>query len=215
MKITIYDCRMEDTALLARKGTAIIGTETNDTDQGDYRRGGPGSRHCADRCSRYGAGRNRLGGFHWSTLQKYTWMSLQLSDGDRVDLFDSFTSGTESSFATVLHPDGTEQVVAVDPLAPGTSDFSTSPNTGQRFGTQWQVQIPSLNASLLVRADPQQQEILDAGGIFEGAALSRAAIGDSWSSARPTSSRSATGSPRSREALLTRPGRRRRRPGSG
>ena len=112
---------------------------------------------------------HQWGSWDWSTLQKYTWMSFQLSDGDRVDLFDSFTSGTENSFATVLHPDGTEQVVAVDPLAPGTSDFWTSPNTGQRFGTQWQVHIPSLTASLIVRAYPQQQEILDAGGIFEGA----------------------------------------------
>jgi predicted secreted hydrolase len=112
---------------------------------------------------------HQWGSWDWSTLQKYTWMSLQLSDGDRVDLFDSFVSGTENSFATVLHPDGTEQVVSVDPLAPSTSDFWTSPNTGQRFGTRWVVRIPSLNASLIVRAHPQQQEVLDAGGIFEGA----------------------------------------------
>jgi predicted secreted hydrolase len=112
---------------------------------------------------------HQWGSWDWSTLQKYTWMSLQLSDGDRVGLFDNFVSGSENSFATVLHPDGTEQVVAVDPLAPGTSDFWTSPNTGQRFGTRWHVLIPSLHASLVVRAYPQQQEILDAGGIFEGA----------------------------------------------
>jgi hypothetical protein len=33
------------------------------------------------------------------------------------------------------------------------------------------VHIPSLHASLIVRAYPQQQEILDAGGIFEGASI--------------------------------------------
>lgn len=113
---------------------------------------------------------HQWGDWDWSTLQKWTWMGIQLSNGDRLDLWDGFTSGIQNSFATVLHPDGREEVVAVDPLAPGTSGFVTSPSTGQRYGTQWKVHIPSIGASLTVIASPQLQEIQAPvfGGIFEG-----------------------------------------------
>jgi predicted secreted hydrolase len=113
---------------------------------------------------------HQWGNWDWSTLQKWTWMGIQLSNGDRLDLWDGFTSGSETSFATVLHPDGTEELVAVEPLAPGTSGFVTSPATGQRYGTEWKVEIPSVGASLTVTASPKLQEIQapEAGGIFEG-----------------------------------------------
>ena len=111
------------------------------------------------------------GSWDWSTVQKWTWMALQLSDGDRVNLWDLFAQdGGEFPYATVLHPDGTEELVAVRPLADGTSDFWTSPTTGKRYGTRWTVNIPALDASLTVVAEPQGQEVQASGGIFEGAA---------------------------------------------
>lgn len=103
------------------------------------------------------------------TAQKWTWMALQLSGGDRVDLWDMYAQGGESHYATVLRPDGTEEIVAVEPLADGTSRFWTSPSTGKRYGTRWAVRIPALNADLTVTAEPQGQEILANGGVFEGA----------------------------------------------
>jgi predicted secreted hydrolase len=111
---------------------------------------------------------HQWGDWDWGTALKWTWMSLQLADGDSLNLWDIFSSGTENSYATVLHPDGSEQIVAVDPLAPGTSGFVTSPTTGQRYGSCWQVDIPSLGAHLKVVASPRLQEIQDLGGIFEG-----------------------------------------------
>jgi predicted secreted hydrolase len=111
------------------------------------------------------------GTWDWSTMQKWTWMPLQLSNGDRVNLWDLFAEGREFPYATVLHPDGTQEIVAVEPLAATTSDFWTSPTTGQRYGTRWTVKIPALNASLTVVAEPQGQERLGAfGGTYEGAA---------------------------------------------
>lgn len=89
--------------------------------------------------------------------------------GDRINLWDLFAEGSEFSYATVLHPDGTHEIVAVNPLADGTSDFWTSPTTGKRYGTRWTVNIPALDASLTVVAEPQGQEIQADGGIFEGA----------------------------------------------
>jgi predicted secreted hydrolase len=86
-----------------------------------------------------------------------------------LDLSDVFSSGEEQSYATVQEPGGTEELVAVDPLAPGTSGFVTSPVTGQTYGTTWRVDIPALHTSLTVRAFPKLQEIQADGGIFEGA----------------------------------------------
>ncbi|WP_165546638.1 lipocalin-like domain-containing protein [Kribbella soli] len=110
------------------------------------------------------------GTWDWSTAQKWTWMAVQLSNGDRVNLWDIFAQGNEHSYATVLHPDGTHEVLAVNPLADTTSAFWTSPTTGKRYGTRWTVKIPALDASLTVVANPQGQEIQSFGGIFEGAA---------------------------------------------
>jgi predicted secreted hydrolase len=111
------------------------------------------------------------GTWDWSTMQKWTWMPLQLSNGDRVNLWDLFAGGKEFPYATVLHPDGTHEIVAVNPLADTTSDLWTSPTTGKRYGTRWTVNIPALDASLTVVAQPQGQELQGAfGGVYEGAA---------------------------------------------
>ena len=109
------------------------------------------------------------GNWDWSTLDKWTWMDLQLSNGARLNLWDIFSSGTESHYATVLCPDGTETIAEVDPLAPTTSNFVTSPTTSQRYGTRWVVHIPAEHATLTVDAGPLNQEIQTNGGIFEGA----------------------------------------------
>ncbi|HTU74370.1 MAG TPA: lipocalin-like domain-containing protein [Trebonia sp.] len=111
---------------------------------------------------------HQWGDWNWLVTQKWTWMGIQLSDGVSVDLWDIFSSGTEDHYATVLEPDGTEHIVAVEPLASRTSGFVTSPTTGQRYGSQWRVVIPALHASLTVRAIPELQEIQALGGIYEG-----------------------------------------------
>nr|WP_051367235.1 lipocalin-like domain-containing protein [Hamadaea tsunoensis] len=109
------------------------------------------------------------GTWDWSTMQKWTWMALQLSNGERINLWDLFAQGSESSYATVLHPDGTHEIVAVKPLADTTSAFWTSPTTGKRYGTRWTVNIPGLQASLTIVVEPQGQEVQAFGGVYEGA----------------------------------------------
>jgi predicted secreted hydrolase len=110
------------------------------------------------------------GTWDWSTMKKWTWMALQLSNGDRVNLWDLFAGGSEFPYATVLRRDGTHEIVAVKPLADGTSGFWISPTTGKRYGTRWSVNIPALDASLTVVAQPQGQELQGAfGGVYEGA----------------------------------------------
>lgn len=109
------------------------------------------------------------GSWDQRTLQKWTWMAVQLSNGDRVNLWDLLAQDGELSYATVLHPNGTHEVVAVNPLAATTSGFWTSPTTGKRYGTRWAVSIPALNTTLTVVVQPQGQEIQAGGGVYEGA----------------------------------------------
>lgn len=110
------------------------------------------------------------GSWNWNAIQKWTWMPIRLSNGDILNLWDLFEQGgSESHYATVLHPDGNEEIVAVDPLADGTSAWWRSPTTGKRYGTRWTVTIPALDARLIVAAWPQGQEIQSDGGFFEGA----------------------------------------------
>jgi predicted secreted hydrolase len=99
------------------------------------------------------------GNWNWADLQKWTWMGIQLSNGQDLNLWDMFDSTGEHPWATVLGPDGSERVVSVSPLAPGATDYQTSPATGQRYAGKWIVRIPSLHAVLTVTASPVLQEI--------------------------------------------------------
>jgi predicted secreted hydrolase len=104
------------------------------------------------------------GTWNWSQVGRWTWMAVQLDNGEAINLTDIFDSqGNENHWATVLHRDGSESVVSVEPLAPDATGFRTSPATGQRYAGQWIVRIPSLHATLTVKARPTLQEIVIAG----------------------------------------------------
>jgi predicted secreted hydrolase len=99
------------------------------------------------------------GDWDWSKVHKWTWMALQLSNGQTLNLWDLFDNTGETHWATVLSPDGSERVVSVEPLARHATNFQTSPATGQRYAGKWTVKIPSLGAVLTVTARPVLQEM--------------------------------------------------------
>jgi predicted secreted hydrolase len=102
---------------------------------------------------------SQWGQWDWTKLRKWTWMSIQLGNGESINLWDLYDSQGEEHWATVLHPDGSESIVAVDPLAENATDFRTSPTTGQRYAGKWTVEIPGLRTTLTVTATPTLQEI--------------------------------------------------------
>lgn len=112
---------------------------------------------------------HQWGDWDWAQDQKWTWMGIRLSDGISLDLWDIFSGGRERDYATLLAPDGSERVARVTPLAAGTSGFVTSPATGQRFGSRWQVSIPGPGLALTVQASPKLQEVRGLTGIDEAA----------------------------------------------
>jgi predicted secreted hydrolase len=99
------------------------------------------------------------GNWDWTQLHKWTWMALQLDNGQSLNLWDLIDANGETHWTTVLSPDGSERIVSVDPLAKNATDFETSPTTGQRYAGKWTVEIPGLQAKLTVTAKPVLQEI--------------------------------------------------------
>jgi predicted secreted hydrolase len=99
------------------------------------------------------------GTWDWTQLSKWTWMGVQLDNGESINLWDLFDKQGEEHWATMLHSDGSESVVSLVPLAADATDFQTSPTTGQRYAGKWIVEIPSLKTTLTVTATPTLQEI--------------------------------------------------------
>jgi hypothetical protein len=82
---------------------------------------------------------------HW------TWMNIDLSNGDKVAVWDAVNGTSENSWVTVLRPDGSYALAAVTPLAQGAGSPWTSPASGNTYPTRWVVSIPSLKAELRVK----------------------------------------------------------------
>ncbi|BCJ52070.1 carotenoid 1,2-hydratase [Actinoplanes sp. NBRC 14428] len=107
------------------------------------------------------------------SLTRWTWMNLSMPNGDKVAVWDTIGAESKNSWATVLHPDGSYDVVSVDPLAKRATRHWTSPSTGQTYPTRWRVRIPALRSDLEVRitGNPDQELATpDGGGYLEAAA---------------------------------------------
>lgn len=88
----------------------------------------------------------------------WSWMNLTLDNGVALGLWDIYLYGKRSSFVTTVQPDGSQLVANVKPLAESADDYWTSP-TGQRYPTSWVVEIPDLDAKLVVKAIKKEQEV--------------------------------------------------------
>ncbi|WP_206302314.1 MULTISPECIES: lipocalin family protein [unclassified Streptomyces] len=108
------------------------------------------------------------------SLRRWSWMNLAMPNGDKVAVWDMVGEETTDSWATVLHRDGSHDVVEVEPLARHASRLWTSPETGQTYPTRWRLRIPSLDTELTVTVvGTLGQELTSptpAGGYLEAAA---------------------------------------------
>lgn len=98
----------------------------------------------------------------------WTWMDLNLSDGDKVSLWDQ-RAATRNAFATILSPDGTH-TVATAATAYDPSTLWASPASGNRYATRWTVTIPSRHARLTVTVTAKDQELMAPVPRYEGSA---------------------------------------------
>jgi hypothetical protein len=81
---------------------------------------------------------------------RWTRMNLSLPNGDAVAIWDALNDTDEESWATVMHRDGSHEVVAVEPVADRADRFWTSSVTGERYPTRWRINIPALRTHLTV-----------------------------------------------------------------
>ena len=101
------------------------------------------------------------------TMQ-WTWFGMTLSNGDQVAIWDILDGTAQNSWATVLSPNGSYQVVPVTPVANSAGAPWTSPASGNTYPTAWNITIPSLSADLVVtKTGPTGQEFPNPGAHVE------------------------------------------------
>lgn len=99
---------------------------------------------------------------------QWTWFGMNLSNGDKVAVWDILDSASQNSWATVLSPNGTYQVVPVTPVANGDGAPWTSPTSGNTYPTAWNITIPALGGDLVVlKTGPTGQELPNPGAHVE------------------------------------------------
>ena len=104
--------------------------------------------------------------------KRWTWMNLNLPNGDAVAIWDSVGPDGENSWATVLHPDGSHEIVAAEPFADRAGEFWTSEVSGATFPTHWNIAIPALDADITVdvTGTDDQEIVIHGEGRFEASA---------------------------------------------
>lgn len=114
------------------------------------------------------------GGLPDLRINRWSWMNLAMPNGDKIAIWNARTAegtGPEDSWATILRPDGTHEVVPVTPLADTAARFHESSENNFAFPTRWTVTIASRDTSLEVVTTSVDQEIPGLGtSIYEGAA---------------------------------------------
>lgn len=97
-----------------------------------------------------------------STKWNWSWMDLNLDNGDVLSLWDmnNETYGKNNAWATVQHPDGTQSTCMVEILKLSASDFFESEESKQVYPTKWVVKIPDLQAELEIKSLIKEQEIV-------------------------------------------------------
>ena len=93
---------------------------------------------------------------------KWVWMDLNLDNGDTISLWDihDLKGGTTKTWGTILHPDDTQEVVEIEPIAKGEGDYWNSPVSKNRYPTSFVVRIPAKNAELKITTAVKDQEIV-------------------------------------------------------
>jgi predicted secreted hydrolase len=96
--------------------------------------------------------------FNPEATVKLSWMGVYLDNGEVISLYDTDVPGQEESWATVLHPDGSQAVIAMEPL--DVSGFWHSERSGQRYPEHWVARFPEHDAVLDITPVPLEQEVV-------------------------------------------------------
>ncbi len=99
---------------------------------------------------------------------RWTWMDLNLDNGDTLSLWDmtDYKTNSTKAWATILHADDTQEVVEIEPIIEGAGDYWRSPVSKNNYPTSFVVKIPAKQAELRVVTDVKDQEIVSKMPLF-------------------------------------------------
>ena len=99
---------------------------------------------------------------------RWTWMDLNLDNGETISLWDmtDYKTGSTKAWATILHADDTQEVAEMEPIITGAGDYWKSPVSGNNYPTSFVIKIPAKQAELKIVTDVKDQEIVSKMPIF-------------------------------------------------
>ena len=124
---------------------------------------------------------------HMHSNWKWGWRDLNLDNGETISVWEMYDLSKDSTtcWGTILHADGSQEVVDIIPMSKNCSNIWTSKKSRQKYPTKFIIRIPKKNAVLDVETDIPQQEIVSSlsmlnkyeaackvSGTYEGKAVS-------------------------------------------
>ena len=93
---------------------------------------------------------------------RWSWMNLNLDNGDVVSLWDmlNFTTGLDQAWGTIQHPDGSQSTVKMELLKKDERDFWRSDKSNQNYPTRWTIRFPEIDAELDILPVVKESEIV-------------------------------------------------------
>lgn len=87
------------------------------------------------------------------------WMDLNLDNGDVISAWFTTTETGEDCWATLMHPDGSQKMVRLNPVIATAADYWHSEASGLSYPMKYTIQIPELDADLTVKCSVKDQEL--------------------------------------------------------
>lgn len=98
------------------------------------------------------------GGFR---LPVWGWMDINLDNGDRISTWFAKEDDGENCLATIMHEDGSQRTVRVNPVIASAKDDWVSPHGKKAsYPMTYSIEIPELEADLVVRTSVNDQELV-------------------------------------------------------
>lgn len=93
------------------------------------------------------------------TLPVWGWMDINLENEVKISTWFAIEDGKENCWATIMHPDGAQRTVAVEPVICTASDHWKSEASGASYPMTYKIEIPELDTSLNVQCVVNDQEL--------------------------------------------------------
>ena len=92
-------------------------------------------------------------------VPSWGWMDINLDNGDVLSVWFAIEKNGENCWATVMHPDGKQKRVSLNPIISQAENWWKSPDSDYSYPMKYHVQCLELEADLIVSCEPNAQEL--------------------------------------------------------